>query len=111
VSLVDTYDHWLLMSGDHVVPRSEAQRLGIAVTLDEDAINLVLCCAGCNGFGNRYRCEALPQDNWTLQEFLILRDRVFTDRFQRIASRRVRKEALFTSRPWEVRGSERGARH
>ena len=51
VSLVDTYAHWLLLSVDHVVPRGEAQRLGVAATLYEDAINLVqpryrLACAG-----------------------------------------------------------------
>ncbi len=101
MSLVDTYEHWLLMSVDHVVPRGEALRLGVAATLYEDAINLVLCCAGCNGFGNRYRCEAMPQGSWALDEFLALRDRVFADRFQQIARRRTREEAVFAARPWE----------
>ena len=55
VSLVDDYYHWLLMSVDHVVPSSEAKRLGIPVASYEDYINLVLCCSGCNGFGNRFR--------------------------------------------------------
>lgn len=101
LSLVDTYEHWLLMSVDHVVPRGEARRLGIAATQYEDAINLVLCCAGCNGFGNRYRCEAIPRPNWIIDEFVALRDHVFADRYQRVANRRAQETALFASRPWE----------
>jgi hypothetical protein len=103
VSLVDTYEHWLLLSVDHVIPRGEALRLDIPMALYEDAINLVVCCAGCNGFGNRYRCEAPPQAHWTLDEFVALRDHVFADRLQRIAIRRGREAALFSSRPWEKR--------
>lgn len=101
VSLVDTYHHWLLMSVDHVVPSGEARRLGVGAQYFEDAINLVLCCAGCNGFGNRYRCEAPAQRIWTLDGFLALRDFMFDDRFQRIAIRRATEIDLFDSRPWE----------
>ena len=61
VSLVTDYDHWLLMSIDHVVPGGEARRVGIDAQFYEDAINLVLCCSGCNGFGNRYRCVVDPR--------------------------------------------------
>ncbi len=101
VSLVDTYHHWLLMSVDHVVPGGEARRLGAPAHYYEDAMNLVLCCAGCNGFGNRYRCAASPQALWTLEEFVALRDAVFADRLARIAVRRIAEVALFDSRPWE----------
>jgi hypothetical protein len=100
VSLVTDYHHWLLMSVDHVVPGGEARRVGIAAQLYEDAINLVLCCSGCNGFGNRYRCVAELQPAWTLEEFLTLRDRIFAERFERIAARRAVEIALFESRPW-----------
>jgi hypothetical protein len=100
-SLVDDYRHWLLMAVDHVLPRGEAVRLGIPARFSEDAINLVLCCSGCNGFGNRYRCDEAPRANWTLDEFLALRDCVFRDRDRRIAIRRAQEGALFRSRPWE----------
>jgi hypothetical protein len=89
------------MSVDHVVPAGEARRLGIGRVFYEDAINLVLCCAGCNGFGNRYRCNVEPKMTWTLEEFLSLRDRVFEDRFSRISARRTTEIALFESKPWE----------
>lgn len=100
LSLVDTYHHWLLMSIDHVVPTAEARRVGIHTDFSEDAINLVLCCAGCNGFGNRYRCTIEPQAEWTLDEFLALRDSIFADRFQRIGVRREKELGLFALKPW-----------
>ena len=102
LSLVDTYHHWLLMSVDHVVPAGEARRLGVDPQFYEDTINLVLCCAGCNGFGNRYRCDIEMQDYWTLDEFPRLRDHVFEDRFARIAARRAAELAVFESKPWET---------
>jgi hypothetical protein len=102
VSLIDDYHHWLLMSVDHVVPGGEARRVGIDAQLYEDAINLVLCCSGCNGFGNRYRCVADPQSVWTLEGFLALRDRIFAERFERIAARRAAEIAFFESGPWQM---------
>lgn len=101
VSLIDTYHHWLLMSIDHVVPTGEARRVGIGPEFSEDAVNLVLCCAGCNGFGNRYRTTIEPRPIWTLDEFLSLRDFIFEDRFARIAEHRAVEIAAFESRPWE----------
>ena len=102
VDLVGDYHRWLLLSVDHVVPAAEARRLGIDARLAEDAINLALCCAGCNGFGNRYRCSAEPRVAWTLEEFLALRDRAFAERSERIAARRAVEVALFESAPWRV---------
>lgn len=100
INLVDSYHHWLLMSIDHVVPSGEARRVGIGPEFSEDAINLVLCCSGCNGFGNRYRCAIEPREAWTLDEFLSLRDEVFAERCAQIAARRVAEIATFESRPW-----------
>ncbi|HEU5430888.1 MAG TPA: HNH endonuclease signature motif containing protein, partial [Thermomicrobiales bacterium] len=101
ISLIDDYYHWLLMSVDHVVPRGKAQRLGIPDQFYEDVINLVLCCVGCNGFGNRYRCSAESSLDWSLATFLSLRDRVFDDRSQRIALRRTAEMQLFAAKSWE----------
>jgi hypothetical protein len=101
LSMVDDYYHWLLMSVDHEVPRGEALRLGIDPAFSEDVINLVLCCAGCNGFGNRYRTQAIPHPAWSLQEFLALRDQVFADRYDQIATRRLVELARFAAKPWD----------
>jgi hypothetical protein len=104
LSLVDDYYHWLLMSIDHVVPVAEARRVGICSQFYEDAINLVLCCSGCNGFGNRYRCKAEISENWTLDEFVALRDKVFADRSESIATRREKEWTFFQAQPWVQSG-------
>ena len=104
VSLVDDYYHWLLMSVDHVIPRGAGKAVGIQSIYLEDFINLVLCCAGCNSFNNRYVIpnnlkERLPDTE--LERFLALRDRVFEDRRARIAERRAREQDFFAGKPWE----------
>lgn len=103
LNLVDEYAHWLLLSVDHVVPRGQAASLGIDAVYSEDLINLVLCCAGCNGFGNRYRVPlpAAGRGPWDLPMFVALRDTVFTARSVAIAARRGAELAFYQSRPWE----------
>ena len=103
VSLVDDYYRWLLVSVDHVVPRSAALLLGIPPAYTEDFFNQVLCCSGCNRFGNRYAVppvlgQALPE--WQRDRFVELRDRVFNDRRERIAKRRAIERAHFERQPW-----------
>lgn len=101
VSLVDDYYHWLLLEVDHVIPTEQAKIQGIPLTFYEDFINLVLCCAGCNGFDNRFEVSHVPQSDWKLQDFVRLRDEVFTIRSQNIASRRQSELSFFLSKPWE----------
>jgi hypothetical protein len=55
MSLVDTYEHWLMMAYDHVVPASVCVAAGIHVEWIGDIINRVLCCAACNGFKNCWK--------------------------------------------------------
>ena len=74
MSFIDDYYHWLLMSVDHVVPRGEAKRLSVPMDYYEDMINLVLGCAGCNGFQNRFALLYQMQPQWSLEEFVTLRD-------------------------------------
>src|SRR5216684_1800740 len=80
VSLVDSFDHWLTLSVDHVVPTKEAKRLGISLNYSEDFVNLVLCCVPCNWFNNRHRVPDEPRAEWDFDEFLKLRDREFERR-------------------------------
>lgn len=101
VSLVDDYYRWLLMVVDHVVSVGEAKRLGIQSEYRGDFINMVLCCAGCNGFNPRYKVEREPQSDWTVAEFVALRDQVFADRSQLIAKRRAEEIAYYNGKPWE----------
>ena len=104
VSLVDTFEHWLLICGDHVVPKSECNRLGVPKDWRDSCSNLVLCCRGCNEFDNYY---SLSWDenpgNWTIQRFKSLREKVFLDRKARILRRRDEEIAFFNAQPWENR--------
>lgn len=54
-------------------------RLRIPPDYYKDFINLVLTCSGCNGFKNRYNACQEPKADWTLEEFLGLRDNVFEE--------------------------------
>ena len=98
VSLVDTYDHWLLLNVDHVVPARECARLGIPDGWHHSFTNAVLSCFGCNMFDNRYSIEwQIPKapDDWTVREFITLRDRVFRERYGRIGARRACEIGFF----------------
>ena len=100
-SLVDDYFHWLLLSVDHVIPAAEGKRMGIPNDWVESYSNIVLCCLGCNGFGNRYQIPVgeLPEI-WTVATFCQLRNRVFSDRKARILIRMAAEIQFFESKPW-----------
>lgn len=102
VDLVADYYRWLLLTVDHVVPTSEARRLGVPLAFSEDYLNFVIACAGCNGFDNQYRSTHAVQETWTLEAFVALRNAVFLERRPRIAARRDREQAFFDSRPWRL---------
>jgi len=100
ISLVDEYCHWLLMCVDHVVPTKEAERLSVPLDLANGLVNHVLACSGCNGFKNRHAVPAEPQKEWTLEQFMKLRDETFLNRKTLIAERRAEEIAFFDSKPW-----------
>ena len=86
MSLADSYEHWLLLTVDHVIPvsgkdRREGHRLGIAKSWHESYSNIALACSGCNGFRNRYEVSWLePKESWEESEFFEFRDRVFEEK-------------------------------
>ena len=101
ISLVDDYYHWLLMAAGHVVPTSAKLSLRMPSVLIESLANRLLCCSGCNGFLNRYAvADEVPRDNWSLPDFIALRDRVFVDRKQKIGERRAAEMAIFDRKRW-----------
>ena len=98
VSLVDTYYHWLLLNVDHVVPARECARLGVPNEWHHSFTNSVLSCSGCNTFDNQYSVgwqQPKNADDWTVPEFIALRDRVFEERHRRIETRRVQEMRFF----------------
>lgn len=100
LDLVHSFEHWLLLSVDHVVPQGAARAAGIPADFYEDIANLVLACQGCNGFLNRFIPELPVEGVWTEDQFLIARDRIFVERRSLIAQRREIERQLFDSEPW-----------
>jgi hypothetical protein len=97
VSLIDTYEHWLSMSVDHVIPSTAGKACGIPEQWLADYSNTVLCCAACNGFRNRYQVNACPT---TLDDFFDLRDRIFLERKAALLKSHERERAYYESKPW-----------
>lgn len=102
LSLVDTYEHWLLMCVDHVVPKSVATELAVDNSFVNDFVNLVLACSGCNGFRNRYKYSGYPErpSPWTDESFAGFRDAVFADRKRAILQRRAEEVAHYEKKMW-----------
>ena len=71
--LASTYESWLNISVDHVIPCSVGW-YGDHPEWIEDTINLATCCRACNEFLNQFKCtEGVPT---SLEEFTTLRDKV-----------------------------------
>lgn len=100
-SFVECFEHWLLITVDHVVPSVAGTALGIPKDWLEDYCNLALSCSGCNGYKNLYiipdneNCPTTPED------FFNLRDRVFAWRKAGIADARSDEFNFFGRKPWE----------
>jgi len=93
--LIGSYEAWLSMALDHVVPVSVARRLQIPKEWVQDYANGVLTCAACNGFDNRYQPSSTVECPGSLEEFFALRDRVFTERKNRIRFCHEQERAFF----------------
>jgi 5-methylcytosine-specific restriction endonuclease McrA len=101
MSLVDSYEQWLLMSVDHVLPHSACRELNIPEIWWHDYSNLILSCAGCNGFKNRWKLDVGdPPKPWTLDQFYDLRDAAYLARLPLIEMARQTEKAFFASQPW-----------
>ncbi len=103
MSLVDSYEHWLLLTADHVIPVSDKDRkeghwLGIAKSWHESYSNIVLACSGCNGFRNRYTAPREPGASWEESDFFEFRDRVFTEKAARISEARSHEIRFYSNR-------------
>ena len=105
---MDTYHHWLLLNVGHVAPSRECARLGIPDGWHHSFTNTVLSSFGCSLFENRYSVgwqAPKPPDDWTIREFITLRDRVFGERRRRIGERRACEIRFFE---WMVERGEPG---
>jgi ADP-ribosylglycohydrolase len=90
-----TYEWWLQISVDHVVPRNAVSR-GYPAEWIEDIANLVTCCRACNEFGNQFTVTDLPSAN--AEAFFDLRDQVFAIRKANILARHATERAWYEGR-------------
>jgi hypothetical protein len=96
LDMAASFEAWLQLSVDHVVPRQMKDR-GYPAQLVEDLTNLVTCCRACNDFGNRFTVvDAAPTSD---AAFFDLRDRVFRERKAMILARRVQERAIYSRLP------------
>ncbi len=58
-SLVDSYEHWLMLTAEHLVPVADRDRPRIPKTWHESYSSIVLPCSGCKGLRNP--CELTCQ--------------------------------------------------
>jgi len=95
-----SYETWLTMALDHVVPTSVCRKLGIPAEWADDYANRVLACAACNSFHNRYTPAESPPTSIDLDEFFDFRDRIFAERKELIEDSHHKEHAFFERRPW-----------
>jgi len=102
VDFSSTYETWLTMALDHVVPASVCKALQVPDDWREDCANRALACAACNGFRNRYAPTFDVVLPLTLDTFFDLRDRIFAERKDLITASHVAERTFFDDRPWEL---------
>ena len=100
--LTSTYQLWLTLVLDHVIPVKMCKSLGVPSDWCWDYSNAALACAACNGFCNRYAPTFAIVPPGTLEDFWDLRDKVFEERKQMIAARHKEEHDFFEQRPWNV---------
>ena len=93
VDLATSYEAWLNLSLEHVVPQGARQSSDINPVWLGDLVNCVLCCRACNEFLNSYRA---PSGALTWDEFLALRDRVFVEKRDRVLRRHASERKTWT---------------
>jgi hypothetical protein len=103
VDFTDSYEKWLTMALDHVVPTSVGKGLCIPIEWTEDCANKVLACAACNSFHNRYKPSNTLLCPQSLAEFFDLRDVIFVERKQLIAARHISERAFFDQALWKIK--------
>ena len=87
--LGETYEAWLDLSVDHVIPTNTVKVLGYPREWVADLLNLVTACRACNEFLNGYRITDPPPHD--LAGFCDLRDRHFLAKREWVTARHERE--------------------
>src|SRR5208283_4566111 len=105
--LTATYEAWLTMTIDYVIPASVCTSMNIPEDWCWDYSNAVLACAACNGFCNQYMPGNIGAA-LTLEDFYDIRDSIFSERKELILAKHEEERRFFNSRPWEQRAAKMG---
>jgi hypothetical protein len=97
--MAETYENWLTMALDHVIPHSTCLAWELPDEWREEQSNRGLCCATCNTFGNRYAPLEFERPS-TLDEFFDIRDAIFVERKRIILERHRIERAFYDRKPW-----------
>jgi len=100
MSLVDTYEHWLHLTVDHVIPSYMMKEPGWREWAD-NANNMVICCSACNIFLNGFRIRPGTPTPTNWDEFECLRDSAFGQKREQARQRHCAERRIFEGRPWE----------
>jgi hypothetical protein len=90
----DTYEAWLQLSVDHVIPAYTGGK-GYPREWVGDIANLATCCRACNEFLNGYRVKDPPPQ--TLDQFFELRDKHFEGKRAWVAKRHEHERSWYTN--------------
>jgi len=100
--LGESYEMWLNLSVDHVVPAGTPWE-GEAADWLQDVINCVTACRACNEFLNGYRCKATQPK--TIAEFTAIRDQAFREKLLAAEARHAEEREGYAV--WKRRGRPR----
>lgn len=91
--LFASYEAWLNLSVDHVIPSSTKWADSPAAAWLNSLANFTTCCRACNEFLNGFRCSVPPPS--TREEFLVLRQEVLAQKAAQAKVRHERELQLF----------------
>lgn len=89
----ESYESWLHLSIDHVIPGGTVKQLGWPREWVEDIANLVTCCRACNEFSNGYRVT--DPSPTSLGEFFDRRDQHFVIKRTWVIERHARERTAY----------------
>ena len=90
--LLATYEAWLDLSVDHVVPQSTKWESAAKEWINDKA-NMVICCRACNEFTNKH--EIKEREPKEFVEFVKIRDNTFLAKKERVLVRHNAERQLY----------------
>lgn len=95
LDFLSSFEAWLTMQVDHVVPVSVCVKMKIDLKWCRSLANAVLACSTCNGLCNRFNAPPETVCPTSPEGFLSGRDAIFLQRQEHILKQRQKEEAEF----------------